>query len=206
MKNNFVKKQFSTETVHLGSVLHACGNQLVLKLEHQDIPYPNSAVLYNKKQIGKIDEIFGSVDDVYASVTLEKDGRVEDYGQKEKMEGYRDRFLSKSRFLPREDVERKKEKDDQRKQDNGKRGKFNSRGGSFNNKGKGGGNFNNRGKGSGGFNDRGKSSGNYSNRGDGFSNKGSGNFGNKGGNSFNNKRKGDFQAGNRQKSNRTNER
>lgn len=106
------QKPFSTETVHLGTFLHTAGDLLVLKMEHKDIPYPNAPVLHNKKQIGKIDEVFGPVDDVHASVKLDATSKADDFAVNSKFEGYKDKFIFKDRFLPRELVERNKEKKD----------------------------------------------------------------------------------------------
>lgn len=53
---------------------HPCGNDLVLKVEMEDVPYFNAPVyLENKEPIGKIDEIFGSLHDYYVSVKLSTD-------------------------------------------------------------------------------------------------------------------------------------
>lgn len=111
------KRPQSTETVHLGTYIHPCEDLLVLKLEHRDIPYPNSPVLQNGRQIGKIDEVFGPVDNVFASVRLEGDRSVSDFKVEARLEGYRDKFIFRDRFLPREEVERKKERDDRSKRD-----------------------------------------------------------------------------------------
>lgn len=53
---------------------HPCGNDLVLKVEMEDVPYFNAPVyLENKQSIGKIDEIFGSLRDYFVSVKLAED-------------------------------------------------------------------------------------------------------------------------------------
>lgn len=53
---------------------HPCGNDLVLKVEMEDVPYFNAPVyLKNKESIGKIDEIFGSIRDYFVSVKLSAD-------------------------------------------------------------------------------------------------------------------------------------
>lgn len=54
--------------------VHPCGNDLVLKVEIDDVPYFNAHVyLDNKESIGKIDEIFGSLHDYFVSVKLTND-------------------------------------------------------------------------------------------------------------------------------------
>ncbi len=53
---------------------HPCGNDLVLKVEMEDVPYFNAPVyLENKESIGKIDEIFGRLHDYFVSVKLSDD-------------------------------------------------------------------------------------------------------------------------------------
>lgn len=131
-KNN---KSFSTETVPLGTFLHCAGDLLVLKLQQKDIPYPNSPVLVNKKQVGKIDEVLGPVTDVYASVKLEENQKVADFNSYTKFEAYKDKFINKERFLPREEVEKRKEINDKKKNDNRSRS-FDNKKKSFDNKNK----------------------------------------------------------------------
>ncbi|KAI4292317.1 H/ACA ribonucleoprotein complex subunit 1 [Pancytospora philotis] len=129
------KRPVCTETVHMGAFLHACEDLAVLKLEHRNIPYPNSAVLQNGKIVGKVDEVFGPVDDVRVSVRLEGGRKVGDLQLADKFDGYKDKFMFKDRFLPREEVERQKEKIDKSKrppQKGGFKGK-----GSFGDKGRG---------------------------------------------------------------------
>lgn len=118
------QKQSSTETTHLGTFMHTAGDLVVIKLETKDIPYPNSPVLLNKKQIGKIDEIFGPIDDVYASIKVESSEKI---GENCKFEAFKDKFILKSRFLPREEVEKNKERKDKgnSKGRNDKGNKFN---------------------------------------------------------------------------------
>lgn len=112
-------RQFSTETVHLGTFMHPAGDLLVLKLEHKDIPYPNSPVMFKRKQIGKVDEIFGPVGDVYVSVRPDPGTKISNFSVEAKFEGYKDRFIPSSRFLPREEVEKRKEQADKKKKPEG---------------------------------------------------------------------------------------
>ncbi|KAI5148566.1 H/ACA ribonucleoprotein complex subunit 1 [Enteropsectra breve] len=123
------KKPQSTETVHLGTYLHPCEDMLVLKMEHRDIPYPNSPVLKDGKVVGKIEEVFGPVNDVFVAVKLEKGCELKDFKTESKFDAYKDKFIFKDRFLPREEVEKAKEQKDRK----GKEG-FNNKKGSFNNK------------------------------------------------------------------------
>lgn len=159
-KNFRDKRPCSTETVHLGTYIHPCEDLLVLKLEHRDIPYPNSPVVQGGKPIGKIDEVFGPVDNVFVSVRLEGAKTVKDFKIEARLEGYKDKFIFKDRFLPREEVERKKERDDRSKKSLQKKD-FKS-GGSF--------------RGKGGFNDKKKQNfGDSKYKGGGFGNKSRGN-------------------------------
>ncbi|KAM0680909.1 H/ACA snoRNP pseudouridylase subunit [Glugoides intestinalis] len=103
------QKNFSTETVPLGSFLHVAGEAIVLKLKHRDIPYPNSPVLFNKKQVGKIEEVFGPVSNVYVSFKLEPAQKLSDFGTTSTFEAYKDKFINKEKFLPREEVEKRKD-------------------------------------------------------------------------------------------------
>ncbi|ELA42548.1 uncharacterized protein VICG_00300 [Vittaforma corneae ATCC 50505] len=114
-KRHSVQKSFTTESVHLGTLVHPAGDLLVLKLGHRDIPYPNAPVLFEKQQIGKIDEVFGPVDDVYVSVKLDPSRKAADFTANSKFEAYKDKFIFKDRFLPREEVEKNKESNDKKR-------------------------------------------------------------------------------------------
>jgi len=111
----------SGESIHLGTFMHTAGDLLVLKLDHRDIPYPNAPVLQSRKQIGKIDEVFGPVDDVYVSVRLDSGKKSDEFSAGTKFEGYREKFMSKDRFLPREQVERNKQQRDKQQKPNPKK-------------------------------------------------------------------------------------
>lgn len=57
--------------VELGEVLHPCESELVVKCTNESVPYFNAPVyLENKQQIGKVDEIFGPINDFMFSVKL----------------------------------------------------------------------------------------------------------------------------------------
>ena len=187
-KHHSGQKTYSTESVHLGTFIHPAGDLLVLKLEYKDIPYPNAPVLFNKKQIGKIDEVFGPVDDVYVAVKLDASQKAADFAVKSKFEAYKDKFIFKDRFLPREEVERNKEKNDKKvkkasdsssKYGKSSKGSFINKKDSFGNKGS----YNNK-KDSFGNKDSYNNKGSYNNR-DSSNNK-KDSFGNK--DSYNNKK------------------
>lgn len=140
-KNFNNKKSFSTETVHLGTFIHPAEDMLVLKLENQSIPYPNSPVLFKEKQIGKVEEVFGQMNDSYVAVKLDSGNKLENFRLETKFEAYKDKFIQKERFLPREEVEKRKEMQDKKK-DSGRKGGFNKsfdkgRGNSFDRKSNG---------------------------------------------------------------------
>lgn len=109
------QKPFSTECVPLGTLIHPVGDLLVLKLQHKDIPYPNSPVLFSKKQVGRVDDVFGPVDDVYVSVKLDASQQVANFAANANFEAFKEKFIPKAKFLPREEVERNKEKNDKKK-------------------------------------------------------------------------------------------
>jgi hypothetical protein len=53
----------------LGVFMHACEEEMVLKSTNEKVPYFNAPVyLQNKTQIGKIDEIFGPINNVVRGV------------------------------------------------------------------------------------------------------------------------------------------
>lgn len=50
--------------LEVGHFTHSCENDLVCKTTLEKIPYFNAPIFFeNKEQIGKIDEIFGSLND-----------------------------------------------------------------------------------------------------------------------------------------------
>lgn len=59
------------EVIPLGYFTHTSQDDLVVKSELEDVPFFNAPIyLKNKEQIGKIDEIFGTMKDYYVSVKL----------------------------------------------------------------------------------------------------------------------------------------
>ena len=57
--------------IELGSFLHPCQDDIVCKSAIEKIPYFNAPIYFkDKQQIGKIDEIFGTIRDYYVSVKL----------------------------------------------------------------------------------------------------------------------------------------
>jgi len=55
---------FAVVNAELGHFIHPCEDDLVLKCTNEKIPYFNAPLYFeNKQQIGKVDEIFGPIND-----------------------------------------------------------------------------------------------------------------------------------------------
>lgn len=66
--------------------LHPCANDLVLKVDMEDVPFFNAPVyLENKQSIGKIDEILGNLHDYYVSVKLTTDLKASSFNVNDKV-------------------------------------------------------------------------------------------------------------------------
>ncbi|KAJ6763106.1 H/ACA RIBONUCLEOPROTEIN COMPLEX SUBUNIT [Salix purpurea] len=60
-----------SEVVEISSFLHACEGDAVTKLTNEKIPYFNAPIfLQNKTQIGKVDEIFGPINESFFSIKM----------------------------------------------------------------------------------------------------------------------------------------
>lgn len=58
--------------VEISSFLHACEGDAVTKLTNEKIPYFNAPIyLQNKTQIGKVDEIFGPINEAVTHFSSE---------------------------------------------------------------------------------------------------------------------------------------
>lgn len=78
-----------------------CQDDLVLKSELEDVPYFNAPIfLENKSQIGKIDEIFGTLRDYSVSVKLSDNMRASSFVPKQKLYIDPAKLLPLQRFLP----------------------------------------------------------------------------------------------------------
>lgn len=72
--------------IPLGFFDYACQDDLVCKVEIQDVPYFNAPIfLENKEQVGKIDEIFGNLRDYYVSIKLGENMRANSFTAKQKV-------------------------------------------------------------------------------------------------------------------------
>ncbi|KAJ0014871.1 hypothetical protein Pint_20164 [Pistacia integerrima] len=59
------------EVVEVATFLHACEGDAVTKLTNEKIPFFNAPIyLQNKTQIGKVDEIFGPINESYFSIKM----------------------------------------------------------------------------------------------------------------------------------------
>ncbi|XP_063217183.1 H/ACA ribonucleoprotein complex subunit 1-like [Bacillus rossius redtenbacheri] len=156
-RNSFGNRGFDDgppdEVVPLGYFSHPCQDDLVCKVEIEDVPFFNAPIyLENKEQIGKVDEIFGSIRDYYVSVKLGEDMKAKSFKKLQKLFINPAKLLPLKRFLPAPPGTVK------RGGVGGGRGGFGGRGGGRGGRGggfrgRGGGGF--RGRGGGGFRGRG---------------------------------------------------
>jgi H/ACA ribonucleoprotein complex subunit 1 len=80
---------------------YGCQDDLVLKAEIEDVPYFNAPIfLENKSQIGKIDEIFGTLRDYSVSVKLGDNMKASSFIPKQKLFIDPAKLLPLNRFLP----------------------------------------------------------------------------------------------------------
>ena len=88
--------------IPLGYYDYPCQEDLVLKVEIEDVPYFNAPIyLENKSQIGKIDEIFGNLKDYYVSVKLSENMKKTSFTPKQKLFIDPSKLLPLNRFLPK---------------------------------------------------------------------------------------------------------
>ncbi|KAH8256492.1 hypothetical protein KR032_011375 [Drosophila birchii] len=149
--------------IPLGNFVYSCQNDLVCKVEIQDVPYFNAPIfLENKEQIGKIDEIFGTVRDYFVSVKLSDNLYANSFNPNQSLYIDPGKLLPIARFLPKPPQPKGIQKKSSRGgtggssgfrggSSRGGQGVRGARGGARNNFGSGGG-FRGRGGGGGGFN------------------------------------------------------
>ncbi|GFP79869.1 putative h/aca ribonucleoprotein complex subunit 1-like protein 1 [Phtheirospermum japonicum] len=90
-----------SEVVEISTFLHACEGDAVTKLTHEKIPYFNAPIyLQNKTQIGKVDEIFGPINDSYFSVKMMEGIVATSYAPGDKFFIDPAKLLPLARFLP----------------------------------------------------------------------------------------------------------
>lgn len=88
--------------IQLGNFIYSCQNDLVCKVGIQDVPYFNAPIyLENKEQIGKIDEIFGTVRDYSVSIKLSENVAANSFKQNQALFIDPGKLLPIARFLPK---------------------------------------------------------------------------------------------------------
>ncbi|XP_020100318.1 putative H/ACA ribonucleoprotein complex subunit 1-like protein 1 [Ananas comosus] len=89
------------EVVEVSSFLHACEGDAVTKLTNEKIPYFNAPIyLQNKTQIGKVDEIFGPINESCFSIKMMEGIIATSYSLGDKFFIDPAKLLPLSRFLP----------------------------------------------------------------------------------------------------------
>ncbi|XP_023158451.1 probable H/ACA ribonucleoprotein complex subunit 1 [Ceratitis capitata] len=86
----------------LGHYSYSCEGDLVCKVEIENVPYFNSPIfLENKEQIGKIDEIFGTIRDYSVTVKLSENINPKGFKLQQKLFIDPGKLLPLTRFLPK---------------------------------------------------------------------------------------------------------
>ncbi|XP_037949632.1 probable H/ACA ribonucleoprotein complex subunit 1 [Teleopsis dalmanni] len=157
-----------SQVIPLGHFMYPCQDDIICKVDIDDVPYFNAPVyLENKEQIGKIDEIFGTIRDYSVSVKLSDNMNANSFERNLKLFIDPGKLLPISRFLTNSSQAKSKKKGVSGGTPGGRGGFSNNRNGrpSFSG-GRGGGNFRGGGGGGGGFNKfRGNSNRNKMSRG-----------------------------------------
>ncbi|ESQ41818.1 hypothetical protein EUTSA_v10014755mg [Eutrema salsugineum] len=90
-----------SEVVEVATFLHACEGDAVTKLSHEKIPYFNAPIyLQNKTQIGKVDEIFGPINESLFSIKMMEGIVATSYSEGDKFFIDPAKLLPLARFLP----------------------------------------------------------------------------------------------------------
>ncbi|XP_051141659.1 putative H/ACA ribonucleoprotein complex subunit 1-like protein 1 isoform X2 [Andrographis paniculata] len=90
-----------SEVVEISSFLHACEGDAVTKLTNEKIPYFNAPIYtQNKTQIGKVDEIFGPINECYFSIKMMEGIVATSYSAGDKFFIDPAKLLPLARFLP----------------------------------------------------------------------------------------------------------
>ncbi|KAJ8570334.1 hypothetical protein K7X08_037306 [Anisodus acutangulus] len=89
------------EVVEVSSFVHACEGDAVTKLTNEKIPYFNAPIyLQNKTQIGKVDEIFGPINESLFSIKMMEGIIATSYADGDKFYIDPAKLLPLARFLP----------------------------------------------------------------------------------------------------------
>ncbi|KAL8162262.1 hypothetical protein V2J09_013751 [Rumex salicifolius] len=90
-----------SEVVEISSFLHACEGEAITKLTNEKIPYFNAGIyLQNKTKIGKVDEIFGPINESFFSVKMDEGIVATSYTPGDKFYIDPAKLLPLARFLP----------------------------------------------------------------------------------------------------------
>ncbi|CAK9204224.1 unnamed protein product [Sphagnum troendelagicum] len=89
------------EVVEVAVFQHACEGEAVIKLTHEKIPYFNAPIyLENKTQIGKVEEIFGPINEAMFSIKMQEGIIATSYRVGDKFFIDPNKLLPLQRFLP----------------------------------------------------------------------------------------------------------
>ncbi|KMT15627.1 hypothetical protein BVRB_3g056190 [Beta vulgaris subsp. vulgaris] len=89
------------EVIEISTFVHACEGEAVTKLTHEKIPYFNAPIyLQNKTQIGKVEEIFGPINESLFSVKMMEGIVATSYSPGDKFYIDPAKLLPLARFLP----------------------------------------------------------------------------------------------------------
>lgn len=89
------------EVVEVSTFLHACEGEAVTRLTNEKVPYFNAPIyLQNKTQIGKVEEIFGPINEAYFSVKMMEGIIATSYTTGDKFYVDPAKLLPLQRFLP----------------------------------------------------------------------------------------------------------
>lgn len=89
-----------SEVVEVSSFVHACEGDAVTKLTNEKIPFFNAPIyLHNKTQIGKVDEIFGPINESLFSIKMMEGIVATSYAAGDKFYIDPAKLLPLSRFL-----------------------------------------------------------------------------------------------------------
>jgi len=89
------------EVVEVSTFLHGCEGEAVTRLTNEKVPYFNAPIyLQNKTQIGKVEEIFGPINEAYFSVKMMEGIIATSYTLGDKFYVDPAKLLPLQRFLP----------------------------------------------------------------------------------------------------------
>ncbi|GJP52658.1 hypothetical protein CLOM_g11756 [Closterium sp. NIES-68] len=90
-----------SHVVEVSTFLHACEGEAVTRLTSDKVPYFNAPIyLENKTQIGKVEEIFGPINEAYFSIKMQEGIVATSYSPGDKFFIDPMKLLPLQRFLP----------------------------------------------------------------------------------------------------------